>query len=412
MSRARQTGDNGWVENGSPPGISNIVEDLTPTLGGNLSLNGKGFIGDSWFQDTVSSTTTVQINSGDSGSPYTGFATLWFGGNDFHSTYAGLGYGESAQEFSLFTIAGAIVIDATASYDITLTANSIILGGDLDVNGKDIVGLSATTSLNDTSGNELISFTPVGAATCGIVIENNSNQAAGQGPKITIQSGATDTGLKIEQKGAGYLTLGNNQAGAYIIVRDEITFRKPMQFLQVSSATNAYNGYMKIYSDNASPPQMWSRDDTGVVTLLSAPSIAEITDITLGSPLVANDMLSFDGIDWTSSSNLVINGIATFDAEFDNGNSGASDTIDWNESNKQKSTISASTTLTFTDPPGPASLTLRCIQNASYTLTLPAAIKWPSGTAPTLTTGAASIDILSFYFDGTTYYGLASQDFS
>ncbi|MBC8437046.1 hypothetical protein H8D85_01835 [bacterium] len=47
-----------------------------------------------------------------------------------------------------------------------------------------------------------------------------------------------------------------------------------------------------------------------------------------------------------------------------------------------------------------------------HTITWDNNVKWAGGTAPTLSTGANAIDILSFYFDGTTYYGVASLDFS
>lgn len=47
----------------------------------------------------------------------------------------------------------------------------------------------------------------------------------------------------------------------------------------------------------------------------------------------------------------------------------------------------------------------------TFTQTWPAAVKWPSGTAPTLTAGAANVDILVFITDdgGTTWRGAASQ---
>jgi len=169
------------------------------------------------------------------------------------------------------------------------------LGGDLDVNGKDIVGLSSSSSLNDTSGNELISFVVGAGAQAGIVIENSNSETAAGGPTISVESGATNTGLKIEQKGAGYLTLGNNVAGAYIIVRDEITFRKRMQFLQVGAPpANAYSGYIGIYSNNANPPQLYSKDDAGIVKLLSAETLGELTDVELGSPILDTYRLTYD----------------------------------------------------------------------------------------------------------------------
>ena len=100
--------------------------------------------------------------------------------------------------------------------------------------------------------------------------------------------------------------------------------------------------------------------------------------------------------------------------ETDNGNSGTADTIDWTLSNKQKSTLTGNCTFTFTAPPGPCNLILKLVQDAtgSRTVTWPAAVKWSGGTAPTLTTTASKIDIISFYYDGTNYYGQSALNFT
>jgi hypothetical protein len=100
--------------------------------------------------------------------------------------------------------------------------------------------------------------------------------------------------------------------------------------------------------------------------------------------------------------------------ETDNGNSSTADTIDWTVSNKQKSTLTGNCTFTFTAPPGPCSLILKLVQDAtgSRTVTWPAAVHWSGGTAPTLTTTASKVDIISFYFDGSVYYGNYSLNFT
>lgn len=107
-------------------------------------------------------------------------------------------------------------------------------------------------------------------------------------------------------------------------------------------------------------------------------------------------------------------GSAHFGSEVDNGNSSTADTIAWTAGNKQASTLTGNCTFTFTAPEGSCNLILKLIQDGtgSRTVTWPASVKWPGGTAPTLTTDAAAIDIVSFYFDGTNYYGMAGLDFS
>ena len=47
----------------------------------------------------------------------------------------------------------------------------------------------------------------------------------------------------------------------------------------------------------------------------------------------------------------------------------------------------------------------------SNTLTYPASVKWSGGTAPTLTTAVGKTDILTFYHDGTSFFGTYSLNY-
>jgi len=76
------------------------------------------------------------------------------------------------------------------------------------------------------------------------------------------------------------------------------------------------------------------------------------------------------------------------------------------------------TTLTISNPAGAGnacSFTLIFDANGtSYTITWPAAVKWPAGTAPTITTTASRSDMFVFYTNnaGTTWYAMtAAQNF-
>lgn len=107
----------------------------------------------------------------------------------------------------------------------------------------------------------------------------------------------------------------------------------------------------------------------------------------------------------------------TYNAEYNNGNSGNATTIDWRNGNKQTMTVTgAPAVLTFTAPIGSCNLVFRITQGSggSKTITWPSTVKWPAGTAPTLSTTANDVDIICFYYSATTgfYYGVASLDFS
>jgi hypothetical protein len=109
-------------------------------------------------------------------------------------------------------------------------------------------------------------------------------------------------------------------------------------------------------------------------------------------------------------------GTVGFTSEFDNGNSGSSYTINFNNGQKQRITLTAAPcTLSFTAPTvGVGNFLLKIIQDGggSKTITWPATVKWPNGTAPTLSTAAGAVDIVSLYYDGTNYYSVASLNFS
>ena len=79
-------------------------------------------------------------------------------------------------------------------------------------------------------------------------------------------------------------------------------------------------------------------------------------------------------------------------------------------------TLTENTTFTFSNPATSgktSSFTLKIIQDASasgYTVTWPAAVDWPSATAPTLTATASAVDYFVFitHDGGTTWYGFTA----
>jgi hypothetical protein len=102
------------------------------------------------------------------------------------------------------------------------------------------------------------------------------------------------------------------------------------------------------------------------------------------------------------------------DAEVDDGNSSTADTIDWTTGNYHKSTMTGNCTYTFTAPTGPGRFQLMLVQDAtgSRVPSFPASVKWPGGSMPTFSTAANSIDIVTFYYNGTDFYAVETLDFS
>lgn len=161
-------------------------------------------------------------------------------------------------------------------------------------------------------------------------------------------------------------------------------------------------------------------------TSLEVTGATTAQQITSASTVTASDVVANSVTARTTNANLTLAGNGTgdaetttghkfdteayFDAKVDDGNSGATDTIDWTTGNKHKSTLSESCTFTFTAPSGPANLILEAVNFGAFTPTWPASVKWPGGTEPTWT--ASGTDIVAFYYDGTSYFGVASLDFS
>ncbi len=83
-------------------------------------------------------------------------------------------------------------------------------------------------------------------------------------------------------------------------------------------------------------------------------------------------------------------------------------TVDWSQGQSQSFvTADGTNVLTFSNGAAGQEYSLAVKQGAtgSDLITWPAAVKWPAGSAPTLTTTAGRTDVFRFRFDGTDYIG-------
>lgn len=110
---------------------------------------------------------------------------------------------------------------------------------------------------------------------------------------------------------------------------------------------------------------------------------------------------------------LIIQKKAVFAAEYDNGNSGASKTIDWRNGNKQRVTLTGDCSLAFVNPQGATTVTLKLIQDGtgSRSPNWPGVVRWPGSSIPELTSDPNAVDIVCLYHDGANYYGSSGLDF-
>lgn len=100
----------------------------------------------------------------------------------------------------------------------------------------------------------------------------------------------------------------------------------------------------------------------------------------------------------------------------ENAPTGATQEIDWNRGNVQMldlSSASGNVTLTLSNPQITCyTLKIKQHATAARNVVWPATVKWPGGTAPTISTGASAIDTVSLLWDGTNYLSVFAQDYS
>lgn len=150
---------------------------------------------------------------------------------------------------------------------------------------------------------------------------------------------------------------------------------------------------------------------SATITSCNVVTSAIVSNSLVARTTNANLGLSGNGTgDVEIATGLKIDTEAYFDAEIDDGNSGTADTIDWTTGNKHKSTVTGGVTYTFTSPSGPANLILKLVNGGSQTITWPGTVVWSGGTEPSWT--ASGTDIVAFYWDGSSYYGQGSLNFS
>jgi hypothetical protein len=136
------------------------------------------------------------------------------------------------------------------------------------------------------------------------------------------------------------------------------------------------------------------------------------SSVTLGNTVVAlgNTATSLGNL--TTANVTVTNYIETLQAV---GTVGASSTLSLAAGTVLTATLTASTPCTFTMPTAVAGKSFILIltqASSGMTTATFTSVKFPGGTAPTITATASAVDILSFVSNGTNWYGNYAQAFA
>ena len=371
-------------------GITDVVQDTTPQLGGNLDVNGYAIVSASNGHIDVTPNGTGNIRL----TPASGKIVL--GASDWPT-----GMGTNGQV--LTTNGSGTLSWATSSGGITdvVQDTSPQLGGDLDVNSKAIVSVSNGNIRLEPNGTGNIQLTPAsGKITLGALDWPTADGTANQV-------------LKTNGSGTLSWTTISSSSGTVTSVSGTGTVNGLSLSGTVTSSGNLTLGGTL---DLTTAPAIGSTSaNTGAFTTLSASSTVSGTGFStyLASPPAIGGTAAAAGTFTALTSTGAMSFKQPVEAIYDNGNSGAA-TITPNAANGsvQKYTLTGNITWNaFGTPVAGQSMTMMLIQDGTGSRTLTSTMKWAGGTK-TLSTAASSIDIVTVYYDGTNYYASLAKGFA
>jgi len=314
-----------------------------------------------------------------------------------------------------FTIGSAVIVESELEMIDGITAGTaaaskaLVLDSSTNITGIGTIGAGAITSSGVVTGT---GFT-IGSA---VIVESELEMidgitagTAAASKAVVLDSSTNITG--IGTIGSGAITSSGIVTGTGFTAGSAVLAEAELELLDGLTAGTAIAS--KVVTTDGSIDTTGQRNltitgelDAATLDISGVVDIAGVTDLhgTL-------DMNSQD-IDNIKS--------ATFIAVVDNGSSGSSKTIDWGAGQKQKVTMTANCTFTFTAPDGPCNLMLILIQDGGGTNTAvwtggSTNVDFPAATVPTLTTTGSAVDVIAFFYDGTnangTYYAQATLAF-
>tara|TARA_B100001939_G_scaffold125373_1_gene108714 strand:+ start:280 stop:1017 length:738 start_codon:yes stop_codon:yes gene_type:complete len=188
--------------------------------------------------------------------------------------------------------------------------------------------------------------------------------------------------------------------------------------LYVIEANNIANGVISGGSVAANTiTALEIKPSTLTANLFSSDSIetAAIADLNITAPKMANTLAVMN----VTQMNTSVQNVVVFNStHIALGNVAGAATINTQQGTYFSANTSGGCTWTFTGGPDSSKATGFTLEltsgagntSTAYTQTWPAAVKWPGGTAPTLTQGDTAVDVLIFLTDdgGTNWRGALS----
>lgn len=279
---------------------------------------------------------------------------------------------------------------------------------------SDLLQVKDSGITTDKLGDDAVTYAKVQNVSATDRLLGRDTAAAGNIEELTVSGGIEFTGSGGIQTSALTGDVTKAAGGtATTIANDAVTYAK----MQDVSAASKLLG--RGDSGSGDPQEITlGAGLTMAGTTISAGG-GGLGDVTGPASSTDNAFARFDGaggktIQNSTDATLDDAGRATVKALriplFDAGNSGSSKTIDWNDGNEQRVTLTDNVTFTLSNPGDGGRYVLILNQDGTggRTVTWPAAVKWPSGSSPTITSGADKFDLVTLIYLATETIYLAS----
>lgn len=346
-------------------------------------------------------------------------STLQVVGNAFVQ-YGG---GSTDGSLQVGTNGGGIILSSANRTDVSLKTNAIMTTRGTGITFRSTAGEPNYAILGVVGSGST-------SATTSLLVQNSGGTAA-----VTVKDdlsttfGGNISASNLTLSNGGFIYAGTQLrigAGAITILSDSanaINFAAGAsgRSFGVSSAVNgAPNSTAFLFvGDTATGVTMGSNSNShasAVLDLVSTtkgflpPRMTTTQKNAIASPAEGLQMYDstakspayYDGTNWGYTGGALQNAA---------GNSGTLN-ISFAAGNIVNLTLNANTTLAFSNAViGTYIIQVTQGATGANVLTYPASVKWSGGTAPTLTTTVGKTDILTFYYDGTNFFGTYSLNY-